>query len=84
MAGEGVACCDVDGRVRVNGQALDEPYVVVNGPLDALGSCGTRRFDPVAVPEGQLFVMGDHRATADDSRCRGTLPATHVVALVDP
>ncbi len=53
---------DAAGNVTVNGAPLSEPYLTEK----ALGECGIEL--PCQVPEGRLFVMGDRRGTAVDSR----------------
>jgi hypothetical protein len=84
IGGERLSCCDVQERVYLNESPLDEPYIAENAPLDVLDEgCRPRRFAPVAVALGELFVMGDHRATAEDSRCLGTVPVSAVVAVVE-
>jgi signal peptidase I len=60
--GQTVQCCDIEGRVTVDGEPLAEPYIFEDKPLDQ------RAFGPVTVPEGRLWVMGDHRGASADSR----------------
>jgi signal peptidase I len=83
LPGDTVACCDVDGRVTVNGYPLDESaYLYDNSPLDAAPNpkqCTARRFGPIKVQAGQMFVMGDHRGVSQDSRCQGQVPIDNVI-----
>jgi signal peptidase I len=61
VGGDRVVCCDESGRIEVNGEPLDEPYLYPgNAPSE-------QRFD-VLVPQGHLWLMGDHRAASADSR----------------
>jgi signal peptidase I len=84
VGGQTVQCCDDKWRVLVDGKPLDEPYVYwQNGVPDA-----RQRFDPVVVPEGTLWVMGDNRSDSCDSRCqgggglRGVVPIDKVIGKV--
>lgn len=51
-----------DGTVYVNGEELEEPYVVEK----ALGECNIDL--PYQVPDKKFFLMGDHRSVSIDSR----------------
>jgi signal peptidase I len=78
-AGQTVECCDEQGRVMVDGEPIDEPYIYQNTPLES------RAFSPVTVPEGRLWVMGDHRSASADSRSHvgdeysGTIAVSDVI-----
>ena len=54
-----------EGKIRINGVPLDEPYIYRNadGTQDAPAD---ENFE-VTVPEGRLWVMGDHRSASGDS-----------------
>ena len=62
VEGQTVECCDAEGRVLVDGEPLDEPYIFENTPIES------RAFPKVTVPEGRLWVMGDHRSASADSK----------------
>ena len=64
-----------DGYVYIDGQRLDEPYI--NGPITECGN--QRRCDPVTVPEGEIFVMGDNRTNSSDSRSFGPVDVDRII-----
>ena len=59
-----------DNAVYVNGAKLDEPYVFDGQPTTPLSVESTWR-----VPQGDLFVLGDHREQSQDSRVFGAIPS---------
>ncbi len=68
-----------DGKVYVNGTALVEPYIYV-------GPTGPQTSEPAPggasqwlVPDGELFVMGDHRQDSADSRNFGPIQISKVI-----
>jgi len=58
-----------EGRVLIDGQPLQEPYVA-----EAPGY----EWGPTRVPEDMLFVLGDNRNASADSHVWGFLPQSHV------
>jgi len=78
IPGDHVVCCDAQGRVTVNGVALDEPYLYP-------GNAPSAQPFNIMVPAGRLWVMGDHRLESFDSRGHigdpggGTVPQDKVI-----
>lgn len=58
-----------DGRVYINGQPLDEPYI--SAPPQYNGEW--------VVPDDQVFVLGDNRNQSSDSHSWGFVPRNLVV-----
>ncbi|MFI8350546.1 signal peptidase I [Streptomyces sp. NPDC085596] len=62
--------CEGSGPLKVNGKALDEPYVYPgNTPCSVDDQGGQFK---VKVPKGYIWVMGDHRQNSRDSRYNQT------------
>ncbi|MGX1748633.1 signal peptidase I [Glutamicibacter protophormiae] len=61
VGGDTVECCSADGRITVNGDPIDEPYLFA-------GDAPSEMKFSVQVPAGRIWVMGDHRSVSQDSR----------------
>ncbi|MFI2610403.1 signal peptidase I [Kitasatospora sp. NPDC018619] len=72
--------CEAGAPLRVNGVALDEPYL-----FPGATPCDNDPVGTVTVPKGKLWVMGDHRNNSRDSRWHhnetgdGFVPVDNVV-----
>ncbi len=75
VGGDKVACCDA-GRITVNGVPLDEPYLHPGD--DPSGETFS-----ATVPDGSLWVMGDHRSVSEDSRAHQQQPGKGFVPVDD-
>jgi signal peptidase I len=83
VGGDHVVCCDKEGRIEVNGRSVDESTFLYPGD-----SPSSVDFD-VVVPDGTLFVLGDHRGESSDSRDHlgspggGMIPVGDVIGRAD-
>ncbi len=61
VAGDTVKCCSAGGLLEINGVPVTENYLF---PGDAPSDLAFE----VTVPQGKLWLMGDHRSVSLDSR----------------
>lgn len=75
-----------EGYLYVNGEKYDEPYI--EDAYRVRGGSNGFSFGPYTVPEGQYFVMGDHRNNSNDSRAQGPITQDmiigHAVKVIYP
>lgn len=74
LPGDRVACCTA-GHVTVDGKPLEESYVYPGDRPSAVTFS-------VTLQPGRLWVLGDHRSIAIDSRMWGPVPASDVIGRV--
>jgi len=81
LPGERVTCCGAGGALLVDGEPLPEPYLAPGTAPSEVG------FD-VRLGPGQLWVLGDAREVAEDSRAHlgdpggGVVPTARVLGRV--
>lgn len=80
VANDKIECCDVQGRITVNGVGIDESYTKDGVTSDQVTFS-------VLVPEGNVFVMGDNRGNSEDSRFHldknnGMIPVEEIIGRV--
>ncbi|MFF7178973.1 signal peptidase I [Streptomyces sp. NPDC008121] len=82
IGGDTIACCGAGGRITINGEPIEEPYLLPGYPASGQKFSAT-------VPEDSLFLLGDERHNSLDSRVhlqeagQGSVPRSAVTARVD-
>jgi len=79
LPGETVS--EQDGRILINGKALEESYLPV-GMLSNCSSFSTHCFPTGPLPANRYWVMGDNRPNSRDSRYFGAIAKSEIVGRV--
>ena len=75
VAGPGDSFYVEDGHPVVNGEKqTDEPYIE---PCGGGPDCNLQ--EPIEIPAGHYFMMGDNRGASDDSRYWGPVPEDSII-----
>ena len=69
----------VEGKVTVNGEVLNAPYIYE--PTNRMSNVAF----PITVPEGCVFVMGDNRNNSLDSRSKtvGFIDTRYILGVAE-
>ena len=67
-----------DGKVYINGDELEEPYLQDGIVTDVIGT----GFSDFIVPENTVFAMGDNRPHSTDCRVFGCIPLEKIESTV--
>jgi signal peptidase I len=65
--------------VFLNGVKLVEPYVFKEADGQTQATDAPSGIDTWVIPDGQLFLMGDHRGNSADSREGGPVEVSRVI-----
>ena len=74
-----------NGKVYINGEELDEPYLqkgVITQASYETSYSNYNYFSEFTVPEGYIFAMGDNRSQSTDCRAFGCIPVDKVESKV--
>lgn len=69
-------------------QVLSEPYLPHGAPWTENGYCcdasgrATTQAQPVTIPPGEYFFLGDNRNVSEDSRALGFVPASDLLGMI--
>jgi signal peptidase I len=68
-----------DGFVFLNGQKLNEPYLLAKTPTFAIGHTKEQL---IMCGKDQFFLLGDNRMNSADSRVYGPVPRRNIIGML--